>query len=337
MFQFLVKQSSPALRRMKTLVSARTTNLAAALATQQAWTLVKQNYPSRWREAALEWKKVKDKEDDPMQAKNWQDFKTMAGAPFRGFLTGTTYKSIAYKLLGKGRGEVYLKGRWPDFNVEESQFLMSGTKVMSKIGDISDRDINIALTTAALAGVYTGTGSPEESSSGMTSAEIVMQKQWDRLGFTPAENLPEILYGKIAYNWMLDMMEMTKISTSARVIRGKTVVRGRIGGRLGEDYIDIESGSGMKYQKGGRNFRIPGESYRVKQIGTRRNSMFRGGKTRGFGIPPHSADSMDILFLRSRARGGASAKGIAGPGYMSDVAKVYGTVESFFLNILNKK
>ena len=323
MFQFLVKPSSPAIRRMITLVSRRTTNLAAAAALQQAYVLVKGNYESRWREGKTnpDW--------EPAQAETWQKFKGLAGGdPIAGFLTGTTYKSISYKLLGKGKGEIFLKGRWPDFSLEEQKLLIGGQQVASAgpEADFGEYAMRSAFGRVAMRGVDTG--------------------------LTNEEGVPDIAYGQEAMEWIADMSSVTAHINTIKTIKGNKKIQGRMYGRAanisGGEFIDITPG-GMKYAKSfdylvnGKirsslyKFKIPGESYRNKLIGTRRNSMFKGGGLKAFKTPPHTTEAMDILFLRMRSRGGASAKGIAGPGYMSDVAKVYGTVESFFLNILNKK
>jgi hypothetical protein len=339
MFQFLVKPSSPALRRMRTLVSARTTNLAAAAAVQQAYVLVKANYPSRWREASLEWKAREGKPATSKEAETWQDFKALAGGdPIRGFLTGTTYKSISYKLLGKGRGEIFLKGRWPDFSVEEQRLIVGGKQVASAgpEAEFGEYAIRSTMGRIAMGGYDTG--------------------------ITDEEGIPDIAYGDEAMKWIQDMVSITTLTNSIKTIKGKrimnppyterTKLQGRMWGKAGRisggDFIDITPG-GLKYKKSfeylvdGKirlllyKYKIPGESYKNKLIGTRRNSMFKGGGLKAFQTPPHSTPAMDVLYLRTRSRGGAAAKGMAGPGTMSDVAKVYGTVESFFLNILNKK
>jgi len=341
-FNFVVNPKCAAFRRLKTVVSRRTTNLAAALATQQAWTSVKENYPSRWRSPSLDWKQQVGGAASPLQAQTWQQFKAMlGGAPVRGFLTGTTFKSISYRLKGKGRGEIFLKGKWPDFTVEDQKMQVNAQDVAGFGTEPLTYKEAGQLAMAALAAIAAKGQDLTQYGLGESYTE-------DEL------SIPDFVYGREMLGIIQDLGTINLQFNTIRTIRGTARRGGVLWGRDVDNQIMITP-EGMKYvrtsylgpetiRRGMRTRRITTyhkinqESMRTKAFGTRRNAMFKGGGTRrgDFRVPPELTAPVDVLFLSQRSRGGAAKSGMAGP-FMSDVGKVYGIVESFYRGIINKK
>ena len=304
MFQFLVKQSSPALRRMKTLVSARTTNLAAGLATVIAFERVKQNYPTRWRDQYRG------------DLETWQKFKGALGGDQRpGFLTGTTFKSISYRMIGKGKGEIYLKGRWPNFQVQDMATL-NGQAMFQAVNNQQ-----------RLSAPEAGWSASDES---VRDLSVVLFKDFEyRPGWRSSSELV-VAEESFKENTMDILADLGTIAAKYSVIlKGKK--SGVIAGRTGTEEALMVDSSGLKYIHRGFRYMIPGESFRSKAFGTRRFGMFqrRGSKYVSkdrFLIPPVSSEPVDVLMLKKKALGGAD-----------DVKLVWLKLNQYYEKILRKK
>lgn len=309
MFKFVVRQDSPALMRMRTLVSPKTTNYAAALATAAAFARVKKNYPEQFR-------------DRPFAAntseESWQDFKaTMGGDPRTGFFTGTTYKSIRYRMKGAGKGEIYLWGRWPNPQVKEWFIDINGKRAVSSMTE----------------------GGFQAQIAQRFGPKLQIEEMFGRMGYDAAvkgeDIIPEEAYGNTARELIEDtaFLKAQFNKTLPNFMHKQNVITGVIAAKAGRAslndmmWVDIR---GVRYRRKGVNYFIPGESYQNKEFGRRRSGMFQSGLTdewakpmRKGKTPPKVTNPIDVLRFKQRASGGG------------DASRVMLQLEAFYYKILN--